>query len=116
MPSVEHYWTALASMQRGVVRGAWCPARVWVEAAHGPFVLFLISLFVPEHVRVHVHLHGAQRAARGGGHSRKRRLSRLSFGAGFITGRNVSEFRSASRSAVHVAFALLCLPSPRKRS
>jgi hypothetical protein len=33
---------------------------MWVEAAHGPFVLFLISLFVPEHVHVHVHPHGAQ--------------------------------------------------------
>jgi hypothetical protein len=102
LPRCSEVWYA--------VRGAWCPAPVWVEAAHGPFVLFLISLFVPEHVRVHVHLHGAQQAARGGGHSRKRRLGRLSFGAGFISGRNVSEFRSGSRTAVHVAFALLaCL-------
>ncbi|PMD67163.1 uncharacterized protein K444DRAFT_7391 [Hyaloscypha bicolor E] len=80
LPRCSEVWYA--------VRGAWCPAPVWVEAAHGPFVLFLISLFVPEHVHVHVHLHGAQRVARGGGHSRKRRLGRLSFGAGFISGRN----------------------------
>ena len=58
------------------VRGA-VPCTGLGEAAHGPFlfVLFLISVLVPEHV--HVHLHGAQRAARGGGRSRKRRLARL---------------------------------------